>query len=173
MLTNSYCTFPSFEHNTFRKKKSVIVWLLLTVNSVLETFRWYPYRKCIRRSCTPLHITIIKSLICDTLYLQEMSNAARTAWIMSVFGRPESRCVFAVRIYTDTAAASFTLNRHLLFDPFTINTLSITQTPHFGEKYEEMAWIAACSPRAWTQSALQESGASIQTVIERHYRVLA
>lgn len=66
----------------------------------------------------------------------------------------------------------FTLYRkHLWFDPFTINTLSITQTPHFREKYKEV-WIVACSLRAWTQSTLQKSSASTQAMIERHCRVL-
>lgn len=92
---------------------------------------------------------------------------------MSICWRPESRHVFNVWIYAGTAACSlhFTLCRqHLLFDPFTINTLSITHRPHFREKYKEMACITACSLRAWTQSALQSRRAT-QTMMERHCRV--
>lgn len=53
------------------------------------------------------------------------------------------------------------MNRQQLgFDPFTISNLSITQTPHFGEKYIEMVWIVASRVRAWTQSAPLKSGTS-------------
>lgn len=37
---------------------------------------------------------------------------------------------------------------HSRFDPFTINTLSITLAPHFTEKCKDMAQIFACSAGA-------------------------
>lgn len=106
-------------------------------------------------------------MISATLNLQ-MRSTDMAAWIMSTCWRPKNRRVVAVSTYTGTEVGSFTQNRqHVCFDPFTINTLSIARTPHFREKYKEMAWIVTCSLRAWTQSLLQKSGASTHAMIER------